>query len=147
MIPGIGDPLWLPKERVERTATMTVSLYDETETVTLLWTTAENSLGARKIGRLLIAGDASAYYLFGAAFWVEEYGRRCIQSIWIEPEYRRSAKHARSGQGVGTDFGAILLRMAKEAGIDCVLKPVSTAGASWAKRHGLDVLGNPSKRR
>jgi hypothetical protein len=136
-MPGLGDPLWHPGERVERASTMDVKIYGEDEQLTLLWTTSLNVLGARKNGRLIVALGPSATYIFGAAFWIEERGRRCVQSIWIEPEYRRAARHVRTGEGSGIDLGYLLAAMAREAGIDCALRPVSTAGKSWATRQGL----------
>lgn len=133
MQPGIGDPLWYPGEAVVRSSTRSVQIYGEDEDLWLLWTSSPDG----KQGRLLIAQGPQAGYLYGGAHWVEEAGRRCVSSIWIEPEYRQSARHTRTGRGTGVDLAGILAEMASAIGISCIFRPVSTAGARWAKRHGF----------
>lgn len=135
----IGQWPWHQNERIERTQYEDIELYGEPQQVVLIWTTSENALGARKNGRLLIASNENANYIGAGAFFIEEYGRKCIQSVWVEPEYRQSMRHVRTGEPPGVDFGSILADMAKRDGIVCILKPISKAGAAWAKRHGLRV--------
>jgi hypothetical protein len=96
---------------------------------------------------VLIASSDEAYYLYGAAFWVEEYGRRCVQSIWVEPEYRGDARHIRTGEPVlrTADTKAplrladLLAQMLRDVGVRCVLRPVSKAGQRWARKHGFSL--------
>lgn len=136
---SIGQWPWHQNERIERTQYEDIELYGEPQQVVLIWTSSENALGARKNGRLLIASNESANYIGAGAFFIEENGRKCIQSVWVEPEYRQSMRHVRTGEPPGVDFGSILADMAKRDGIVCILKPISKAGTAWAKRHGLQV--------
>lgn len=146
---GIGHPLFLARERIERKATLDVFVGSgigyEPETLHLLWTSAENSLGARKNGRVLVASSDEAHYLYGAAFWIEEYGKRCVQSIWVEPEYRGDARHLRTKEPivVRADTRAplkladLLAQMLRDAGVRCTLRPVSKAGELWSRKQGF----------
>lgn len=135
----IGAWPWHQNERVERTQYEDIELYGKPQQVVLIWTSSETARGARTNGRLLIASNERAGYIGAGAFFVEARGRKCIDSVWVEPEYRQSTRHVRTGAPPGVDFGGILADMAKQERIDCVLRPVSGAGAAWAKRHGLRV--------
>lgn len=148
---GIGHPLFLARERIERKTTLDVFLPSvvglEPETLHLLWTSAENSLGARKNGRVLIASSDEAHYLYGAAFWIEEYGARCIQSIWVEPEYRGAARHLRTNEPIviradtraPLKIADLLAQMLRDAGVRCTLRPVSRAGELWSRKQGFSL--------
>lgn len=141
--PGIGDPLFLPRERIERAERLPVRIGRDDDELHLLWTTAENALGARKNGRILVASSPEAHYLYGGAFFIEEYGRRCVHSIWVEPEYRGAfAMTIRGGTQDGTLFRVpdLIGRMLRDAGVRCVLPPISKAGKGWARRQGLRVV-------
>lgn len=147
---GIGHPIFLPQERIEDAATLPVLMHNaglvEEETIHLLATTAVNIVGARNNGRVIIASSPSAHYIYAAAFWVEAYGHRCVQSVWIEPEYRGlgGARHVRTGKHVVTDLEGspfsmsdLLGSMLREVGVRCALNPMSTQGKAWAKRLGF----------
>lgn len=136
-MPGIGDPIWHPGERVKRVEQRPRRVYGEDETLFLLWTTSLDGRGRRTNGRCLVAQSERAFYLFGGLFWVEERGHRCVQSVWVEPEYRGRARHVRTGQGAGAGVGDLLAQMAHEAGVDCAFAPASTSGAAWARHHGF----------
>jgi hypothetical protein len=86
--------------------------------------------------------------LYGGAFWIEERRKRCVQSIWVEPEYRHGARHIVSGQPTivdrsGThpvDLADLLGKMLRKARVVCALEPMSTAGLRWVKRQGFAIV-------
>lgn len=152
-MPGIGHPLFMPGERIERREIHPVKMHYsygyENDNLVLLWTTAQNALGKRTNGRVLITTGPYAGYVLGGAFWTKEGKQRCVQSIWIEPEYRFGAKHIRTAlptlvdrAGAPIDLAAMLGKMlrGKPANVTCALEPMSAAGLRWVTRQGFAIV-------
>lgn len=85
------------------------------------------SRGHTKVGRILVGMDKNSTSDFGGGiFWVEENNIKKIQSIYLEPEFRKGLVMPN------------LMNVAKKIGINTILKPFSKSGESFSNRYKLN---------
>lgn len=94
----------------------------------LIFTESTGQFGVGKNGRILIADQEDSTRDFaGGIFWITEYGKKKIQSVYLDPEFRRGLVMPK------------LVEIARSKGINTIVGPFSNDGQSFANRYQFDI--------
>ena len=119
----IGENRWHMNEKVIKTEPFNIDWGMFQEEWYLIFTESINIVGGKN-GRVLIAIDHEQTNDFaGGFFWITEYNKKKMQSIWVDPEMRKGK------------VGPILANIARSMGIQTAIGPFSDAGQAYAKRY------------
>jgi hypothetical protein len=126
---GVGDHEWHPRESLVEATPVTVMNSGIPEPMYVVTTLAPSAAaGAVPSGRVLLAFDPEARMSVGGLYWIEEGGRKKLQSAYLDADFR------------GGRVMPLLVDKAKALGVKVAVGPMSTEGKKFAKRYNLRMV-------